>query len=323
MDNYITDVAVLVLFFANPDRLIRVFEQVKKVKPKTLFLYQDGPRKDKKDMEGILKCREIVSDITWECDVHRWYQKKNMGCDPSEYLSQKWAFSFVDKCIILEDDDVPSLSFFAFCKELLDKYEDDERISMIAGMNHEEITKVIPYDYFFTSNVSIWGWATWRRVIDNWDEKYNFMKSPYIVKELKKKIKNIHYRKDFFPMLEWHSNSGIEYYESIHMAYMLLNSGLSIVPTKNMILNIGYSGGTHSDYDINRLSKSERKLYTLKTYEIENEIKHPPFVMEEYEYKKRVYKMMGWNASFIKRVFNKIRKMRVKWMSDKLEKIGL
>ena len=37
----------------------------------------------------------------------RSYQTKNQGCDPSEYLSQKWAFSIVDKCIVLEDDDVP------------------------------------------------------------------------------------------------------------------------------------------------------------------------------------------------------------------------
>ena len=38
----------------------------------------------------------------------------------------------VDKCIVLEDDDVPSVSFFTFCKEMLDKYEQDPRITMIA-----------------------------------------------------------------------------------------------------------------------------------------------------------------------------------------------
>jgi hypothetical protein len=312
MNNCTIDVAVLILFFANPNRLVRVFEQVKKARPRVLFLYQDGPRIGKNDLEGILKCREIVNDIDWECEIYRWYQSENIGCDPSEFISQKWAFSYVDKCIILEDDDVPSVSFFHFCKELLDKYESDERISMIAGMNHEEVTKGIPYDYFFTSNVSIWGWATWKRVVDNWDSKYDFMKDPYIVQSLQRKIKNICYRKDFFPMLSWHSKSGIEYYESIHMAYMLLNSGLSIVPTKNMILNIGYSGGTHSDYDLDELSKYEKKLYTLKTYEIGNDIKHPPFIMEEYEYKKRVYKMMGWNLSFVKKVQKKIRNLIVK-----------
>ena len=81
-----------------------------------------------------------MADIDWECEVHHNYQEKNYGCDPSEYMAQKWAFSLSDKCIVLEDDDVPAVSFFGFCKELLDKYEHDTRISIIAGFNNEEIT---------------------------------------------------------------------------------------------------------------------------------------------------------------------------------------
>ena len=161
----LVDVAVLILFFNRPEPLSAVFEQVKKARPSKLFLYQDGPRGEK-DMPGILACRKIVDEIDWECEVHQWYQEKNFGCDPSEYLSQKWAFSIVEKCIVLEDDDIPSLSFFPFCKELLDKYEHDTRISMITGINYDEISKDMPYDYFFATTFSISGWASWRRVID-------------------------------------------------------------------------------------------------------------------------------------------------------------
>ena len=56
-----------------------------------------------------------------------------------------------DKCIVLEDDDVPSQSFFPFCKELLDRYEHDDRITMIAGFNSDEVTAGVPDDYFFTT----------------------------------------------------------------------------------------------------------------------------------------------------------------------------
>ena len=130
-----TDIAVLLLFFNRADTFRQVFEAVKEARPSKLFLYQDGPRGER-DMAGIEACRAIVSDenIDWECEVHRMYQEKNYGCDPSEYISQKWAFSIVDKCMVLEDDDVPSQSFFPFCKEMLDKYENDERISMIRAL---------------------------------------------------------------------------------------------------------------------------------------------------------------------------------------------
>jgi hypothetical protein len=152
------DIAVLILFFNRPQQLKDVFDEVRKARPSKLFLYQDGPRGER-DLAGIEACRKIVEDIDWECDVHRMYQEKNFGCDPSEYISQKWAFSIVDKCIVLEDDDVPSQSFFPFCKEMLDRYENDQRISMISGLNYDEETPDMPYDYFFATTFSISGWA--------------------------------------------------------------------------------------------------------------------------------------------------------------------
>ena len=144
----LVDVSVLVLFFNRPTPLAQVFAQIQKARPARLFLYQDGARNEQ-DIPLMEACREIVSHIDWECEVHRLYQERNFGCDPSEYISQKWAFSQTDKCIVLEDDDVPALSFFQFCKEMLDKYENDPRVWMISGFNHEEVSDV-PYDYFFT-----------------------------------------------------------------------------------------------------------------------------------------------------------------------------
>ena len=129
-----TDIAVLLLFFTRSDTFAQVFEAVRQARPSKLFLYQDGPR-DERDMAGIEACRQIVSDehIDWECEVHRRYLDHNEGCDPSGFRSHQWAFSMADKVIVLEDDVVPAQSFFPFCKEMLDRYEHDERISMIAG----------------------------------------------------------------------------------------------------------------------------------------------------------------------------------------------
>ena len=132
MEKWKNDVAVLCIFFARPEQFRKSFEQVRKARPRVLLLWQDGPREGRlDDVENIMKCREIAENIDWECEVHRNYHDKNMGCDPSTFYSHKWAFSIVDKCIVLEDDLVASESFFPFCKELLDKYENDERIDRI------------------------------------------------------------------------------------------------------------------------------------------------------------------------------------------------
>ena len=206
------DVAVLMLFFNRPDHFQKVFDEVKKARPAKLFLYQDGPRGER-DMPGVEACRQIASDenIDWECEVHRAYQTKNQGCDPSEYLSQKWAFSMVDKCIVLEDDDVPSQSFFPFCKEMLDRYEHDERIAMIAGFNEDEVSADCEDSYFFTSVFSIWGWASWRRVVDKWEGDYAFLQDKKAMQTLRRLCKQRGYRSDFEWMCREHQQSGKEY----------------------------------------------------------------------------------------------------------------
>ena len=90
------DVAVSLLFFTRTDTFEKVFEAVREARPSKLFLYQDGPR-DERDLPGIEACRKIAENIDWQCEVHRNYQERNQGCDPSNFLMQQWAFSIVDK----------------------------------------------------------------------------------------------------------------------------------------------------------------------------------------------------------------------------------
>ena len=300
MKPYLIDVPVLILFFNRPEPLAQVFKQVKAARPSKLFLYQDGPRNDK-DMENILICRNIVEEVDWECEIHRKYQEKNFGCDPSEFISQKWAFSIVDKCIVLEDDDVPAISFFSFCKELLERYENDTRIFMIAGFNNQEITPNVPYDYFFSSTFSIWGWASWRRVIDLWDEHYTFLDDTFNMHQLKSLIDQRTFRSDFICMCHRHREHHKAFYETIFHASMLFNSGLSIIPTRNMINNLGPIGNsTHFGGSISTLPKSYRHIFTMKRYELFTLIKHPRYIIENIDYKENVYRIMGWGHPWIK-----------------------
>lgn len=296
----LVDVSVLVLFFNRPDLLRQVFNQIRAARPSRLFLYQDGPRNNS-DQSGIDACRKIVEEIDWECEVHKNYQNKNFGCDPSEYMAQKWAFSIVDRCIVLEDDDVPTLSFFSFCKELLDRYADDKRISMIAGFNNEEVTPNISADYFFASTFSIWGWASWRRVIDQWDENYSFLDDKERMYLLGNLIKERRYRKDFLPMCRSHRASGKAFYETIFHSAMLFQSGLAIVPTRNMINNLGVTtDSTHFGGSVNLLPRGYRRIFTMKRYEINHPIIHPSCVIENVAYKQSVYRIMAWGHPWIK-----------------------
>lgn len=294
------DVAVLILFFNRPDHLKEVFDEVKKARPTKLFLYQDGPRGER-DMAGIEACRKVVDDIDWECEVHTNYQEHNQGCDPSEYLSQKWAFSFVDRCIVLEDDDVPSQSFFPFCKELLDRYADDERVWMISGFNTDEVTPDVREDYFFAQTSIIWGWASWRRVIDTWDGSYSFLDDEQTMRQLRTLIHQRKQNAHLIDMLHDHRASGKQFYESIFWASMLLNNGLAIIPKHNLINNRGLTAdSTHFSGSIHTTPRAYRRIFTMKRHELRFPLNHPKHVIDHVAFKERFYKVHAWGHPWIK-----------------------
>ena len=122
MESYRTDVPVAIVFFNRPDTLKRVFEAVRAAKPERLFLIQDGARKgNQKDLENIEKCRSVVENIDWECEVSRDYSEENLGCGKRIFSGITKAFESVDRLIIIEDDIVVSPDFFRFCAENLKK----------------------------------------------------------------------------------------------------------------------------------------------------------------------------------------------------------
>lgn len=291
------DVAVLLIFFVRDDVFSQTFEAVRQARPRKLLLWQDGARENRpNDIVGIEQCRKIAENIDWECEVYRNYQVRNWGCDPSTFYSHKWAFSIVDKCIILEDDCVPSQSFFPFCKELLDKYENDTRINRICGFNHQGITPDWPFDYFFSSTGSVWGWASWKRVADTWDEQYTFAEKDIIMREYSNLRKDKAY-KNIYKKMRRHKNLGRPFWESINTYARLLNGQLNIVASKNLISNVGIGeNSTHCVCSANLLSGSEKRNFFGKTYNYEFPLTHPSYVFDLVRYRKVAIKNKTfWN----------------------------
>ena len=297
------NVAVLLIFFTRKETLEQTFEAIRQARPSHLFLYQDGPRNEE-EAAKLAAARSIVADdrIDWQCDVQRNYHTENSGAWASNYQAQRWAFSLYDKCIVLEDDSTPAISFIPFCTELLNRYENDERIAMIAGFNHEEYTEA-PYDYLFTTAMPIWGWASWRRVIDRWDSEYSVVDDPFNMHQLEALTKERRYRSTMLRMAYAHSASGKAYYESIFWPCMMFNHGLAIMPTKNMINNLGNATGgdsTHYAGSLRTLPKRLQRMFTMKRYELDFPLKHPRYVIENVDYLHRFYRVNAYNHPWIK-----------------------
>lgn len=318
MNKWELDINVLMIFFVRHDVLRETFEAVRKARPRRLFLWQDGPRVNRPDDNANIEiCRSIVSNIDWECEVYTQYNKQNFGCDPSIFYAYKWAFSKVDECIFLEDDQVPNQSYFKYCKELLDKYRYDTRISHICGYNYTEVTKSCDADYLFAPFGS-GAWATWKRVADEWDSTYSFLSDEKSIKYAEERYGKL--ASESFKTARRHMKTQKEYWESIVGCNCLLNNHLVIIPKKNLVSNKGLTeNAAHSNANIKFLPKVTRKLFYMKTYDIEFPIKHPKHVIINTDYLEDVKKIMGLGhpvLSKIRQIEGKLNRLRLKLFNE-------
>lgn len=301
----LVDISVLIVFFTRSDTLQRVFNRVREARPARLFLYQDGPREGRPDdVENIRKCREIVSMVDWECEVHTRYEEQNYGPDEAGYRADTWAFSQTDKCIVLEDDVVPSISFFSFCKAMLDRYENDERVMLISAQNLEAETKEIDSDYFFSYTTFTWGWASWSRVVNRWDAKYTWLKNPELEARVYMHIRRNHLPKTWPALFRRREKNPKPHFETILMATQFLQEGLTIVPTRNAAANIGLGAGSaHYDDTLHLMARGQRRIFTMPSYEMDvTHLRHPEKVVNYEPYRVNAYRIRAWGHPWV-RVF--------------------
>ena len=142
---------ILFLIFNRPDLTKQVFDKIREIKPLHLFIAADGPRGDKyEDQELCRKTKEIVSLIDWECEIKTLFRDENLGCGRAVSEAISWFFEHVEEGIILEDDCLPSSTFFNYCEILLEKYRWDNNIMHIGGTNFQNGIKRGNADYYFS-----------------------------------------------------------------------------------------------------------------------------------------------------------------------------
>lgn len=291
---------VLFLIFNRPNTTQRVFNAIRQAKPKQLFIAADGPRPDKEDeIEKCQKARQIATSVDWDCEVKTLFRDKNLGCKIAVSSAIDWFFENVEEGIILEDDCLPSQSFFWFCQELLKYYKNDTRVMHISGNNFQFGKMRGEGSYYFSKYTHIWGWATWKRAWKYFDVN---MKS---FKKFKKEAQinnvfNIKQQKKYWmKIFQRVYDDKINTWDYTWVYTCFINSGLCIMPNINLVSNIGFGiESTHTQGENNIFSK-------MKTEEI-TEIIHPEFVLADQEADLLTSKLCCGNINIFKRIVNKV-----------------
>lgn len=127
---------ILFIIFNRPDTTEKVFEVIRRQKPQRLYIAADGPRKHRLgEDKTCMETRSIVAQVDWDCDVKTLFRDENLGCGKAVSSAIDWFFQNEEMGIILEDDCLPSDSFFNFCETALEKYKNDVNVYTISGNN--------------------------------------------------------------------------------------------------------------------------------------------------------------------------------------------
>lgn len=241
--------AVLFLVFNRPEPTRRVFEAIRKARPRRLYVAADGPRPDRAgEAELCAEVRRIASNVDWPCEVKTLTREHNLGCKHGVSSAIDWFFTQEEEGIILEDDVLPQPSFFTYCEKLLPRYRYDDHVSMISGCNLLGKNFRSQDSYFFSRYMHVWGWATWRRAwshfsvtMEGWPSFASSAKLDAVVCGRRNAAR--HWSKVFDDVKCGKIDSWA--YPWVHAGWM--NDMVAIIPSHNLVENIGFGpDATHT-----------------------------------------------------------------------------
>lgn len=245
MSEKLFETPILFLIFNRPDTTQQVFDQIKLVKPAILYVGADGPRENKEgEAELCQQTRNILHQIDWECELHTLFRERNLGCADAVRYAIDWFFEKEEWGIILEDDCVPNVGFFKYCQDLLIKYHNYDQVMMISGRNPLQYNHNRKTSIYFSRTAICWGWATWKRA---WN-KYDYSLSKWL------EYYPMFFRDNYYNSMNEYREEMIYLFNQLHYSNspdtwdyqwlytMIINNGVSIIPSKNLIMNIGVFG---------------------------------------------------------------------------------
>ncbi|PWM43270.1 MAG: hemolytic protein HlpA [Clostridiales bacterium] len=287
------NVPVVIIIFKRR-KILQIINKIAQVKPSKLYIIGDhGRNAEEKEAVEALR-RDVENAITWDCEVIKNYADENRGVYAQIGEGAKWVFSKEERAIFLEDDNLPEITFFEYCRQLLEYYKDDPKILWICGTNY--LTEYKPQNgasYIFTKHVHPCGWASWS---DKFLKYYDGNLNGCADKKLVKRLKREYLSKNFYIQ---HRDDWLSEYRKIkqgkrprswdhQMDFSIKANHLyGIVPYRNQIKNIGVDcDSIHGGTDFNNVMT--QRICGMDSLPLEFPLTHSDKVETDEKYEQSI-----------------------------------
>lgn len=239
---------VAYVVFNRPRHTRKTFDAIRTYRPDQLFIIADGPRDGFcSDIARCKEVREIVSAVDWPCEVYFNLSDKNLGCCKRVSSGLDWVFGQVDRAIILEDDCLASSEFFLFAESMLNRYQNDDRVWAVSGNSYQPENNWDGASYFFSKYQDCWGWATWKRAWQHYDQELSFLYRWKDSPEWEKCFPSRAERRYFQHIFDEALSGKVDSWGYRWTATVMYAGGLSATPNGNLVKNIGFDDeATHT-----------------------------------------------------------------------------
>lgn len=275
------NIPILFIIFNRMQTTEQVFKCIRSMQPKTLYIAADGPRENNnEDSEKCAKVRKwVIDSIDWPCDVSTLFRDKNLGCKYAVSGAIKWFFEHVDMGIVLEDDIVADQTFFFFSEEMLLKYQHDTNVSSISGTNLIGTSYTMDNSYTFSKYGGIWGWASWKRAIRDFDVEMAMWQNRNTQKKIKKTMSwnQFDFMKNIF-----NSANSINTWDYQWWFHKLSHGMVDIIPAVNLCKNIGFNQDATHTFNI------ESRIMDLAINPISFPLKHSRTITVDKRFDRKI-----------------------------------
>lgn len=241
-----------------------------------LFIISDAPYciEHRQEVEQI---REYITSISGFKEVHRIYNKTNLGAVSSINKIREKVFESHNCGIFFEDDNIVAPNFLTYMNQKLKKYEEESRVFAICPYNFSDVRlKSYPYDTIFYCGLNAYGVGFWKEKYLKYRERVSEIRS-LTVKEIP-----FDFKKRFphaYDNLRICLLKGYVFGDTLMTYYMYLNDMVALFPTKRLVENRGYGDGKG-------LHNGNSFRYQIKRITLTNQwvFRDPEFVENNKEY---------------------------------------
>ena len=288
----------VVIFIFKRDKAVDVINRIREVRPKKLYILADHGRNDAEKAEA-LRCRNLVEQaITWDCLVIKNYAEENRGVYQNIAEGAKWVLRQEKWAIFLEYDNLPEVTFFQFCQEMLERYEKDTRVLWICGTNYlGEYHPADEVSYVFTRHMLPCGWASWSDKFERfYDGDLTLCKNQKVLSRIasvycSRKVYR-QYRDSWMGEYQRISRGERPTSWDYQMDFSIkANNLFGICPCRNQIRNIGvdncsvHGGTTYAN-------EMTRRFCGMLSYPVKFPMKHPVALLPDPEFEKIIGKII-------------------------------